>query len=143
MTTLALEGTGELERRTRGATTVRYLDLPLLAIALVVFIVADLPMLGYAVVAGVWLVQLGIERYAERRAKRELAGGDRRAAIGWVGATTLGRVWLVALAVLLVGLLGDRDDGLAAAVLAAILFTVHMSGRLLARAMTPEEERLG
>jgi hypothetical protein len=143
MTTLALEGSGELEQRTRGASAVRYLDLPLLAIALVVFVAADLPMLGYAVIAGVWLAQLGVERYAERRAKRELAAGERRAAMGWVGATTLGRVWLVALAVLLVGLLGDREDGLAAAILAAALFTVHMAGRLLARAMTPEEERLG
>ncbi len=43
-----------------------------------------------------------------------------------VGASTLGRVWLVALAVLLVGLLGDREDGLAAAVLTAVLVTVHL-----------------
>ena len=38
--------------------------------------------------------------------------------MGWVAATTLGRVWMVALAVLLVGLLVEREAGLAAAVLA-------------------------
>ena len=139
MTALALEGSSAVERRGRGATAARYLDLPLLAIALVVFIAADLPMLGYAVIAGVWLLQLAAELDAERRAKRELAEGDRRAAMGWVGATSLGRVWLVALAVLLVGLLGDRDAGLAAAVLAAILFTAHLLGRLLARLIAGEE----
>jgi hypothetical protein len=127
----------------RAATVVRYLDLALLAVALPVFIAADLPLAGYAVVAGVWAVALAVERYAERRAMRELKGGNRRDAMGWIAATTLGRVWLVALAVLLVGLLADRDAGLAAAVLAAILFTVHLACRFIARAMTPPEERIG
>ncbi len=127
----------------RTATAVRYLDLVLLAIALPVFLAAGLPLAGYAVVAGVWAVALAVERYAERRAMRELKGGNRRDAMGWIAATTLGRVWLVALAVLLVGLLDERDAGLAAAVLAAILFTVHFACRFIARAMTPPEERIG
>jgi hypothetical protein len=45
--------------------------------------------------------------------------------------------------VLVVGLLDERETGLAAAVLALVLFTVHFGGRLIARAMTPPEERLG
>jgi len=127
----------------RAATLVRYLDLVLLAAALPVFITADLPMLGYATVTVVWLAALAIESYAERRAKRELKGGNRRDAMGWIAATTLGRVWMIALAVLLVGLLDERETGLAAGVLAAILFTVHLACRLIARAMTPPEERIG
>jgi hypothetical protein len=141
--TLALDGPGDTGESGGAATAVRYLDLPLLLAALPVFIVADWPLLGYAVLAAVWIAQLGIELYGERRAARELRGGNRQAAMGWFAATTLGRVWLVALAVLLVGLLGDREDGLAAAVLAAILFTVHFGARIVARAMTPPEERLG
>lgn len=137
MTALALEGSGGLQRG-RAAAAVRYLDLPLLAVSLVVFLAADLPMLGYVVVAGVWLVQLAIERLAERRAKQALAAGDRRTAMGWIGATTLARVWLVALAVLLVGLLADDEAGLAAAVLAAALFTIHLGGRVLARLLEPQ-----
>jgi hypothetical protein len=122
---------------------VRYLDLFVLAAALPVFVAADLPMLAYAVVAGVWLVQLVIERFAERKAAELLKGGDRRNAMGWVAGTNLGRVWLVTTAVLVVGLLDERDTGLAAAVLALVLFTIHFVGRLIARAMTPPEERLG
>jgi hypothetical protein len=76
----------------------------------------------------------------DRKAASELAGGNRRAAMGWVGASTLGRVWLVALAVLLVGLLGEREDGLAAAVLAAVLFTVHFACRFIARAIDSSGE---
>lgn len=127
----------------RLASLVRYLDLVLLALALPVFVAADLPMLGYATVAAVWLAALVIESYAERRARRELEGGNRRDAMGWIAATSLGRVWIIALAVLLVGLLDERETGLAAGVLAAILFTVHFACRFIARAMTPPEERLG
>jgi hypothetical protein len=102
----------------------------------------DLPLVGYAVVAVIWIAALVIEAWTERRVRRELAAGNRRDAMGWTAATALGRVWTVALAVLLVGLLDERESGLAAAILAAVLFTVHLGGRLLARAMTPPEERL-
>ncbi|CAN5464504.1 hypothetical protein BH20ACT15_BH20ACT15_06490 [soil metagenome] len=133
--TLAIAGSSAVGGGSRAAKIVRYLDLPVLAVALIVFLAAGLPMLGFAVVAGVWLVQLGIELYAQRRSLAELAKGNRRGAMGWVGATTLGRVWLVALAVLMVGLLADREDGLAAAVLAAVLFSIHFAGRFIARAI--------
>jgi hypothetical protein len=126
---------------TRAAGAIRYFDLVLLVAALPVFLAAGLPMLGYAALAAAWLVQLAIELFVQRRDATELATGNRRAAMGWVGASTLGRVWLVALVVLLVGLLGDRDDGLAAAVLAAVLFTVHFAGRFIAGAIaSPAEE---
>lgn len=120
------------------ATALRYFDLVLLAAGLPVFVAADLPLVGYLVVFCVWIVQHAIEYAANRTATRALERGDRRAAMGWVGATTLGRVWLVALAVLLVGLLAGREAGLAAAVLAAILFTVHLGGRLLGRLFEPD-----
>lgn len=137
MSTLAVVVAGDGGNPGRAAVAVRYLDLPLLAIALPVFIAADWPLLAYGVLAAVWLTQLGIERFAERRAQTALRGGDRRAAMGWVGATTLGRVWLVALTALIVGL-GEREAGLAAALLAAALFTVHLGGRLLSRLLDPQ-----
>jgi hypothetical protein len=119
------------------ATALRYLDLVLLAAALPVFIAAGLPIAGYIVVACVWLAQHAIELATDRAVAKAVERGDRRAAMGWIGATTLARVWIVALAVLLVGLLSSKDAGLAAAVLAAILFTVHFGARLLGRALTP------
>ena len=54
-------------------------------------------------------------------------------------AVTLGRVWVVALAILLVGLLGDREDGLAAALLAVVLVTAHFIGRFVGHLLDPEE----
>jgi len=112
---------------------IRYADLALLAVAAPVFLVADLPMLGYAAIAAAWIVQRLVLSAAQRRAAASLAAGERRAAVGVTAASTLGRVWFVALCVLLVGVLGDREDGLAAAVLAAVLFTAQLGGIAISR----------
>jgi hypothetical protein len=121
------------------ASAFRYLDLVLLAVALPVFIAADLPMTGYLVVAGVWLALYGIEIGANRAIAGAVARRDRKAAMGWLGATGLARAWVVALAVLIVGLTAGKDAGLAAAVLSLILFTVHLGSRVLLRLVQAQE----
>jgi len=118
----------------------RYGDLALLAIALPVFVVAGWPLLGYGVAAAAWLAQRGIELAANRRAARALAERERRTALGTLAAATLARVWLVALAILLVGLLGHREDGLSAALLSAVLITAHLGGRSLERLLGAGQE---
>jgi hypothetical protein len=106
----------------------KYVDLLLLAAALAVFLLGSLPMLGYAVGAGAWLAQRLVQMIAAKRAQAELAAGNRQRAMGVIAATTLGRVWLMATAVLLAGL-AEREAGLAAAVLVAILFTVSFAAQ--------------
>jgi hypothetical protein len=123
----------------RTATALRYVDLVLLALGLPLFLAAGLPMAGYLTIAGAWIAQHAIEFWADSAAARAMAAGNRRAAMGWIGATTLARVWLVTLSILLVGLLYEREAGLAAAVFAVILFTVHLGGRLLGRALEPDD----
>jgi putative exporter of polyketide antibiotics len=118
----------------------RYADLVLLAVALPVFVVAGWPLLGYAVGAGAWLAARAIGLVADRRVSRDIAGGERRHAVGVMAMAMLGRVWLLALAVLLVGL-AEREAGLAAALLAAALFTVYFGGQGLARLFEPETPR--
>ena len=56
-----------------------YADLALLALALPVFLLAGWPLLGYAVAAGAWLAQRGIQFAATRRARAP------------IGAATAGR----------------------------------------------------
>jgi hypothetical protein len=111
----------------------RYPDLALLALALPVFVLADWPLLGYAVIAGAWLLQHAMLAWADRASVAALAEGNRNRAMGIVGGITLGRVWLVATAILLVGLLGEREDGLAAAVLALVLVTLHLGSLALTK----------
>jgi hypothetical protein len=110
----------------------KHVDLMVLAAALAVFILADLPLLGYAVAAAAWLAQRGIQVVAGRHVARELAAGNRQRAMGTVAATSLGRVWLMVTAVLLGGLLASHEAGLAAAVLLVILFTVSFAAQGIA-----------
>ncbi len=120
---------------------VRYADLALLALALPLFLAAGLPLLGYAAAAAAWLAQHAILAFADRASAAALGRGDRNRALAIVGGSTLGRVWLVTLAILLVGLLGEREDGLAAAVLTLALVTVHLGCMALSKLLYPDERR--
>jgi len=120
----------------------KHVDLLALAAALAVFLLGGFSLLGYAVGAAVWLAQRGIQALASRRAKAELAAGNRQRAMGMIAATTLGRVWLMATAVLLVGL-AEREAGLASAVLLAALFTISFAAQGLAHLLAGQPEGQG
>jgi hypothetical protein len=121
------------------ANLLRYLDLGLLALALPVFIAAGFSMTGYLAVAGIWILMYAIELLSNRAIAGAVERRDRRAAMGWLGATGLARAWIAALGVLIVGIAAGKDAGLAAAVLAAILFTAHLGTRILLRLTEPQE----
>jgi hypothetical protein len=137
LSTLALDGSSTVPSRGRAGIALRYADLGLLALALPAFIVAGWPLLGYAVAAAAWLAQRAAHGFATRRVASSLAGGDRRAALGIMGAATLGRVWLITLSVLVVGLV-EREAGLAAALLSVALFTLYLGTRALEHLLYPE-----
>jgi hypothetical protein len=139
LSTLALDGSSAAPRNAREGSLVRHADLVLLALALPVFVLADWPLLGYAVAAGAWLVQRAIRAFADGRIRAALARGERRSAMGVTAVSSLGRVWLLTLAALLVGLLGEDRDGLAAALLLVLLFTVQLGTAALERLSAPEE----
>jgi hypothetical protein len=120
----------------------KYVDLLLLAVALAVFLLGGLPLLGYAVGAVAWLAQRGIQMIAAKRSQVELKAGNRQKAMGIVAATTLGRVWLMATAVLLVGL-AEREAGLSAAILVLVLFTVSFAAQGFTHLFGEEPERQG
>ncbi len=110
-------------------TSARYIDLLLVALALPLFLVAELPLAGWAVGGGAWVAQRGLQEYLERRAR---ASQDPRAVVGLLAGSMIGRGWFVAIAVFLVGL-GDNEAGLAAAVLVISLFTVYFTVRMILR----------
>lgn len=119
-------------------TVVRYLDLIVLALALVVFVAAGLPMIGYAVAAAAWLTQRGIHELATRRAKDS---DDPRTVVGLLAGSMLSRGWLVAGSILAVGLLAGNQDGLAAAILSISLFTVYFSAQMVVRPLDMAERK--
>ena len=113
-----------------GLTVLRYLDLVVLVLALPLFVLADLPMLGYAVAAGAWLLQRGIDALATTKAKNT---DDPRTVVGVLAGSMIGRGWLVAGSIFAVGLAGSREDGLAAAVLCISLFTIYFAAQMVVR----------
>ena len=107
----------------------RYLDLVLLALALPVFVVAGLPLLGYAAGAAAWLVQRAVQLALNRKAS---SSGDPRTVVGIAAGSMIGRGWLVALTIFAAGL-KDEDAGLAAAVLVIVLFTAYFTVSMIMR----------
>ncbi|GIK76926.1 MAG: hypothetical protein BroJett022_06160 [Actinomycetes bacterium] len=115
----------------------RNIDLLVLLVALPTFILLDAPLIAWAVAGAAWVVgRIGMELAARKR-RRALAAANRNAALGVTAAAVMGRVWLLALAILLVGLLDERDAGLAAAVLALVLVTAHLGASFVAHLLDP------
>lgn len=115
----------------------KHVDILVLIAALAVFLLGGFPMLGFAVGAVAWLVQRGAQVLLGRRVSETLASGNRQRAMGLIAASTLGRVWLMVTAVLLVGLI-EREAGLAAAVMVAVLFTVSFAAQGIAHLFEPQ-----
>jgi hypothetical protein len=118
----------------------RNIDLLVLLAALPVFILVGAPLIAWFVAGGAWIAgRIGMELAARRR-RTALAASNRNAALGVTAMAVMGRVWLLALAILLVGLLYDREAGLAAAVLALALVTAHLCASFLTHLFDPEAD---
>ena len=102
----------------------RYLDVVLVIAALPFVAFAGLPLLGYAVGAAAWILQRAAGVALERQAAKTT---DIRRQVGLNLGGTLARAWIVGGAILAVGLAGEREDGLIAAVLVFVAFTVYFA----------------
>ena len=111
----------------------RWLDVILVVLAAPFVVLMDLPVLGYAVGAVAWIVNRAIGVIVERIATRQ---PDVRRALGLNLGALIARSWLVGLTILAVGLAGEREDGLMAAILLLAAFTLYFVTSLLLR--TPE-----
>jgi len=118
--------------RISGADLARNFDLLVLALALPAFLALGAPIAGYLAAGGAWLIGRVAKAAADRRRDEALRSANRNAALGLTAAAMLGRLWILAAAILIVGLVGDRDAGLAGAVLAAVLVTVYLAGEGIA-----------
>ena len=113
---------------------VRNLDLVLLAIALVVFLVADLPFGGWITGAAIWAMWRGIGWYSDRKARES---DDPKKVVGIATGSMIGRGWLMALILVSVGLLTEDEVGLSAAVLSVVLFTAWFTTKMILRPFEP------
>jgi hypothetical protein len=109
---------------------VRYLDVAVVVLAAPFVILTGAPLLGYVVGAGAWIVTRIAGVVLERAARRSR---DARAVAALNLTVLLGRVWVVGLSILAVGLAVDREDGLMAALTALVAFTVYLATSLILR----------
>jgi hypothetical protein len=110
-------------------TFLRFIDLVLVVFFAPLVIVAGAPPLGYALGAGSWIVARASGELVERKART----ADPRTGIGLQVAGMMGRAWVVGLAVVAAGVIGDKDDAICAAVVALIAFTVYLPTSLFVR----------
>lgn len=108
---------------------VRYLDLAVLGAALPVFLAGGEPILGWIAIAIAWPSQRAFQAFMEHRAAE---AEDAQGFFRYMAGSLLGRAWMVVLAVFAVGII-DRPSGLAAAILAAVVFTTYLLLSLIFR----------
>ena len=109
-------------------TLLRYLDVVLLAVATPVALALGAPVLGYAIGAGAWLLQRIIAE-ADRRWIRNTK--TPRAQLGLNLFEAFGRIWLLAGAIVLAGVVGGRADGLTAALVIFAAYSVAFAVKVL------------
>lgn len=110
-------------------TFLRNLDIVILVLALPLFAVTGLPVLGWVTAAVIWTLWRGIGELSDRRAA---AATTPKATAGIAAGSMIGRGWLLGLILLGAGLAAGDDVGLSAALLVLALFTVHFTLRLIA-----------
>jgi hypothetical protein len=110
--------------------TLRYLDVCLVLATAPFVLIGGMPALGYAIGAAAWTLTRAGTAFLHAQARR---AGDGRVRAGLLLASLLGRVWLIAAAVILARYAGSRDDGITAAVLVLAAFTVYLAMSFITR----------
>jgi hypothetical protein len=106
----------------------RYLDVVLVAVATPIALALGAPALGFAIGAGAWVAQRMLAE-ADRRWIRNTK--TPRAQLGLNLFEAFGRIWLLAGAIVLAGVVGGRPDGLTAALVIFGAYSVAFAIRVL------------
>jgi hypothetical protein len=112
------------------ATVLRYLDVVLVVLAAPIMLLIGVSPAGYLIAAGAWIalraVGVAVEGYADGVSDVNRAVGAR---LGYM----LGRLFALAIAVILVRKADGQDAGLAALAVIVIAFTVQLATSAITR----------
>jgi hypothetical protein len=120
---MAADALGTSDSTPMSVRLMRNVDVVVLPLALILFIAAGWPVVGWLTGAGAWAVQRGINELAVRRAEK---AQDVRTRVGLLAGSMILRGWVVAGIIVAVGL-GNSDAGLSAAVLFLAVFTLQLT----------------
>lgn len=112
----------------------RYFDVCLVLATAPFVLVAGLPLLGYLVGAAAWILTRAAAAYTQEQAFRT---GDPKLKAGLYVGGMMGRVWVVAFAVIIAKYAGGKGDGIMAAGLVLAAFTVYFVMSLVTRGGQP------
>ena len=106
-----------------GLAALAYLDVVVLVVAAPIMLLIGVPAVGYLVGAVAWIVLRAVGVAVDRAAR---AADDPRREAGLRLAYLLGRLFLLAIAVILVRNGARRDDGLTALLVIVFAYTVQL-----------------
>jgi hypothetical protein len=112
------------------ATLLAYLDVVVLVVAAPIMLLIGVPAVGYLAGAGVWIVLRAVGVLIDRVVP---SLGDPRGEVTLRLAYLLGRLFLLAIAVIVVRNGSGRDDGLTALVVIVFAFTMQLVLSFLTR----------
>ncbi len=115
-------------------TVLRFPDLIALGVALPIFILADLPIVGWIVAAVTWFGSSTLVIFMQRRAARAT---EARHQVGLVVGGSIARAWIAAAGILIAYLIGGNDAGLASALLMIALFTIYFFNKMITHLIQP------
>jgi hypothetical protein len=118
------------------ANLVKYFDVAAVVIGVAVAIALGAPAFGTLMGGGAWVLQRLIQAGDRALISRNLE--PRRQLAANLGEA-FGRIWLLAIAIIVAGVAGHRSDGLAAAVVVFAAYSLFFVARLLSGA--PKERR--
>jgi hypothetical protein len=107
---------------------VRYLDVPLVVLALAPALVLGAPPLGLALGAGGWLLQRVVAE-ADRRWMRKVTKPLRQ--LGMTLFEGFARIWLLAGVIIIAAIAGGRRDGLTASLVIFGAYSVAFAIKLI------------
>ncbi|MFZ0042922.1 MAG: hypothetical protein WAK93_16565 [Solirubrobacteraceae bacterium] len=115
-------------------TWLGYMDIVLIVLAAPIMLLIGVSPVGYGIAAGVWialrLIGVGVERFAA-------ATPDANRVIGVRMGYMLGRLFLLAITVILVRKSDGQDAGLAALAVIVFSFTIQLATSAVSRPSRP------
>jgi hypothetical protein len=106
----------------------QYLDVAFVVIGAIIALVLGAPSVGVIIGGAGWLLQRSLQ-VIDRRATARIEDSFRRAGIR--SAEAFGRIWLLAGAIVVAAVAGGHKDGLAAAILVLVAYSIGFVLRII------------
>ncbi len=110
-----------------GRRVIANLDVLVLVPAVVVALALGAPSFGVLVGAGTWLLQR-VAAVVDRRAINRAAEPGSRLGLNFIDA--FARIWLLVAGIVVAGAVGNHEDGLAAAVVILVAYSIAFAVRI-------------